>query len=129
MCAQCQARRLGPQPHTSPGPPADYWCAEPSGPSPSPDAPAILLVHGFGAFGDQWRGNVAALAASGYRVYAPTLPGFGRSEKAPVAYSQDGWRDFLRWVRGAGLVLVLPKSRVCAATCLMSCKGPWPLAA
>ncbi|GAX72694.1 hypothetical protein CEUSTIGMA_g150.t1 [Chlamydomonas eustigma] len=58
--------------------------------------PALLLVHGFGAFGDQWRGNMAALAKAGYRVFAPTLPGFGRSEKAAVPYSQDLWRDFLR---------------------------------
>jgi hypothetical protein len=78
--------------------PADYFMAEPEG-GASAGAPAILLVHGFGAFGDQWRFNLAPLAAAGYRVFAPTLPGFGRSEKAPVAYSQDSWRDFLRWAR------------------------------
>lgn len=58
--------------------------------------PAILLVHGFGAFGSQWRGNLAALAGAGYRVFAPTIPGFGRSEKGALPYSQDLWRDFLR---------------------------------
>ncbi len=68
--------------------------AEPS--NPLPGAPAVLLVHGFGAFGDQWRGNMAALAGAGYRVFAPTFPGFGRSQKAAVPYSQDLWRDFLR---------------------------------
>jgi pimeloyl-ACP methyl ester carboxylesterase len=65
---------------------------------PRPGAPALLLVHGFGAFGDQWRGNMAALAAAGYSVYAPTLPGFGRSEKAALTYSQECWRDYIRWV-------------------------------
>ena len=30
------------------------------------------------------------------RVFAPTIPGFGRSEKAAMPYSQDLWRDFLR---------------------------------
>lgn len=30
------------------------------------------------------------------QVYAPTFPGYGRSEKPAVAYSQDLWRDFLR---------------------------------
>ena len=80
---------------------ADYCEAlPPSGPV-SPAAgplprPAILLVHGFGAFGDQWRDNLGPLAEAGHRVYAPTLPGFGRSEKAALAYSQDSWRDFLR---------------------------------
>jgi hypothetical protein len=70
----------------------DYCFAEPAdGAAAGPDAPAIVLCHGFGAFGDQWRGNLGALAAAGYRVYAPTLPGFGRSEKAPIGYSQEAW--------------------------------------
>ncbi|KAG2443194.1 hypothetical protein HYH02_009271 [Chlamydomonas schloesseri] len=72
----------------------DYCVAEPA--SPLPGAPAVLLVHGFGAFGDQWRGNMGQLAAAGFRVFAPTFPGFGRSQKAAVPYSQDLWRDFLR---------------------------------
>jgi pimeloyl-ACP methyl ester carboxylesterase len=50
-----------------------------------------VLVHGFGAFGDQWRFNLAPLAEAGYTVYAPTLPGFGRSEKAALQYSQNAW--------------------------------------
>ncbi|CAK0783042.1 hypothetical protein CVIRNUC_006237 [Coccomyxa viridis] len=61
-----------------------------------PGAPAILLVHGFGAFGEQWRGQLSALAKAGYQVYAPTIPGFGRSEKPALAYSQTLWLDFLR---------------------------------
>ena len=39
------------------------------------EAPAVLLVHGFGAFGEHWRRNVQELADSGYRVFAPTYPG------------------------------------------------------
>ena len=39
---------------------------------------------------------MAALAAAGYEVYAPTLPGFGRTEKAPLRYSQTMWTDFIR---------------------------------
>lgn len=35
------------------------------------DAPAVLLVHGFGAFGEQWRGQVQALTRAGYQV--PTV--------------------------------------------------------
>lgn len=76
--------------------PTDYCAAEPA--IAIPDAPIVVLVHGFGAFGDQWRGNMAALAAAGYRVFAPTIPGFGRSEKTATTYSQDTWRDFLRFV-------------------------------
>ena len=31
-------------------------------------APAVLLVHGFGAFGEQWRGQLSALARAGYQA-------------------------------------------------------------
>ena len=51
----------------------DYLEAHPK--SPIKGASPIVLVHGFGAFSEHWRGNVAALAAKGYHVYAPTLPG------------------------------------------------------
>lgn len=54
---------------------ADYCMAEPLPGTERPGAPAVLLVHGFGAFGDQWRDNVEALAQAGFRVFAPTLPG------------------------------------------------------
>ncbi|KAK9810106.1 hypothetical protein WJX72_004967 [[Myrmecia] bisecta] len=76
----------------------DYYTAEPDlqNQRDRADVPAFLLVHGFGAFGEQWRGQIRALAAQGYRVYAPTIPGYGRSEKPALAYSQDLWRDFLR---------------------------------
>lgn len=60
------------------------------------DAPAVLLVHGFGAFGEQWRGQIRALTRAGYKVFAPTFPGYGRSEKPAVSYSAELWRDFLR---------------------------------
>ena len=63
--------------------------------TPKPGAPALLLVHGFGAFGEQWRGVTAAATAAGYSVYAPTLPGYGRSEKPPLAYGQDAWSSFV----------------------------------
>lgn len=45
----------------------DYFTAVPET-IPDPDAPAILLVHGFGAFGEQWRGQIEALAAEGHLV-------------------------------------------------------------
>jgi pimeloyl-ACP methyl ester carboxylesterase len=36
----------------------------------------VVLLHGLGDSADDWRGLMARLATS-YRVYAPTLPGFG----------------------------------------------------
>eukprot|EP00873_Tetraselmis_striata_P041449 jgi/Tetstr1/461713/TSEL_000607.t1 len=80
-----------------------------------PSLPPILLVHGFGAFGEHWRGNINALASAGFRVLAPTYPGYGRSEKTMTTYGQGIWTDFLRDfvldivkepVTVAGLVLV-----------------------
>ena len=49
--------------------------------SGSPDAPPVLLVHGWGASIYMWRDWFAPLAASGYRVVALDLPGHGLSDK------------------------------------------------
>lgn len=40
------------------------------------DAPAVLLLHGFGASSHMFRNLIPELA-TGYRVVAPDLPGFG----------------------------------------------------
>ena len=41
----------------------------------------LLLVHGLGARGEDWRAMIRTLAASGFHVYAPDLPGYGRSSR------------------------------------------------
>jgi len=41
----------------------------------------VVLLHGWPDTGDLWRHQVPALTASGYRVVAPDLRGFGRSSK------------------------------------------------
>ena len=43
-------------------------------------APAVVLIHGFGACKEHWRHNLPTLAAE-YRVYAIDLIGFGASSK------------------------------------------------
>jgi haloalkane dehalogenase len=66
-------------------------------------APAILLLHGFGAALGHWRGNYAALSAH-HQVYALDLLGFGNSEKPPTFYGTsvwveqifDFWRTFIQ---------------------------------
>ena len=40
---------------------------------PQSEAPAFLLVHGFGAFGEQWRGQIKALTAAGYQVCVQSI--------------------------------------------------------
>ncbi len=45
----------------------------------SPDAPAVLLLHGFGTSSYMFRELIPALAGE-YRLIAPDLPGFGQTE-------------------------------------------------
>jgi len=67
--------------------------------------PPVVLIHGLGASAEIWSGNLAALS-SRFRVYAPDLPGFGRTEKpgwmdySPAAYSRF-IREFMT-ARGIG---------------------------
>lgn len=49
----------------------------------------VILIHGFPEFWYMWRHHIAALAEEGYRVAAPDMRGYNRSEKPPgrAAYS------------------------------------------
>jgi pimeloyl-ACP methyl ester carboxylesterase len=52
------------------------------------DGPVVVLVHGLGSRGDDWRELAPHLSKAGFRVYMPDLPGYGRSEKpADFSYS------------------------------------------
>lgn len=44
------------------------------------EGPPLVLVHGLGCSADYWVKNGPWLAAAGYRVLAPDLPGFGQTE-------------------------------------------------
>ncbi|MGE0410203.1 MAG: alpha/beta fold hydrolase [Amphiplicatus sp.] len=44
------------------------------------DAPAAILLHGFPDTADLWRGVTPDLVAGGFRVIAPDLRGFGRTD-------------------------------------------------
>ncbi len=45
------------------------------------DGPLVLLLHGFPEFWYGWRHQIPALAAAGYRVWAPDQRGYNRSDK------------------------------------------------
>jgi haloacetate dehalogenase len=47
--------------------------------------PAVVLLHGWPQTLAAWHRVAPALAASGYRVVVPDLPGYGRSEPGPDA--------------------------------------------
>jgi len=48
----------------------------------------VLLVHGAGGDGWQWRGVLAELAKAGYAAHALSLSGHGCSEPAPPSFAQ-----------------------------------------
>ena len=52
----------------------------------SPNMPAALLIHGLGDEADTWRHVFEPLSAK-YHVVALDLPGFGRSDPSPNAYT------------------------------------------
>jgi epoxide hydrolase 4 len=47
------------------------------------EGPAVLCCHGFPAYWADWQEQMLALAAAGFRVIAPDLPGYAESDKLP----------------------------------------------
>jgi pimeloyl-ACP methyl ester carboxylesterase len=47
----------------------------------------LVLVHGLGGKAENWAAMMPSLSRHGYRVYAPDLLGFGRSDRPDVNYS------------------------------------------
>ena len=45
------------------------------------DAPLVVLLHGFPEFWYSWRHQIPVLADAGFRVVAPDMRGYNRSEK------------------------------------------------
>lgn len=45
------------------------------------EGPLVLLIHGFPELGWSWRNQIDALAAAGYRVVAPDMRGYGKTDK------------------------------------------------
>lgn len=66
--------------------------------------PTVVLVHGLGVSADYWTRVGPRLAAAGFHVLAPDLPGFGRSTDSTSAESIDGQAGALdRWATTIGL--------------------------
>src|SRR5215204_5072385 len=71
-------------------------------PAPSQSLP-LVLVHGIGV-ASRFMVPVAELLAPYHRVYAPDLPGFGKSEKPSHALNLVELTDALAgWTRATGL--------------------------
>lgn len=56
--------------------------------------PAVLLVHGLGAFIESWAWTIAGLRDR-YTVVAFDFPGFGFSDPVPTAFAPEGAAAFL----------------------------------
>jgi 2-hydroxy-6-oxonona-2,4-dienedioate hydrolase len=65
--------------------------------------PNLVLVHGLGLSADFWARNGPPLAAAGFRVLAPDLPGFGRTEGPPQLSVEEQARWVARWADAVGL--------------------------
>lgn len=62
------------------------------------DGPPVLLLHGEPTWSYLWRHMIPLLTAQGFRVLAPDLIGFGRSDKVlgQASYSYAGQVDWIR---------------------------------
>lgn len=59
------------------------------------DGPALLLVHGLSSYGSYWARVAEPLAASGYRVLAVDLPGYGASARPDAPCSPPWYAEVL----------------------------------
>ena len=69
-------------------------------------APAVLLLHGEPSWSFLYRKMIPALVEAGYRVLAPDLIGFGRSDK-PAQRTDYTYQRHVDWVRSFLLQLNL----------------------
>ncbi|KUO53962.1 MAG: haloalkane dehalogenase [Sphingomonadales bacterium BRH_c3] len=74
------------------------------------DGPVVLMMHGEPSWCFLYRKMIPPVVAAGYRVLAPDLIGFGKSDKptAKSAYSYAGHVAWIReWLEAVGVTNVL----------------------
>lgn len=62
------------------------------------DAPIVLMLHGNPTWSFLYRHMIGPVAAAGWRVIAPDMIGFGRSDK-PARRADYGFDRFVAWMR------------------------------
>jgi len=67
------------------------------------EGPPLVLVHGLGLSADFWQRNGPPLAAMGFRVLAPDLPGFGRTDGPNALPVEAQARWTAAWADAIGL--------------------------
>jgi pimeloyl-ACP methyl ester carboxylesterase len=75
----------------------------------APDAPVVLLLHGFPELAYSWRHQLPALAAAGFHAIVPDLRGYGRTTGWPHGYdvptSPYRWFSLVRDVLALAMAL------------------------
>lgn len=96
------------------------------------EGPPLVLVHGLGCSTDYWVRNGAWIAAAGYRVLAPDLPGFGRTDgpRAGLSIVQQAYAVsvFAEAMR-LGPAAYLGHSLSCQTVLELACTEPGRVAA
>ncbi len=80
------------------------------------NAPVVLCMHGEPTWSYLYRHMIPLFLQQGYRVIAPDLPGFGRSDKPSLAsdYSYNGLVDWMvQWFDGLALPAACDLTLVC----------------
>src|SRR3954468_24629238 len=62
------------------------------------EGPVVLLLHGEPSWSFLWRKCIPVFVQNGFRVVAPDLIGFGRSDK-PAAVEDYAYARHVEWVR------------------------------
>lgn len=55
----------------------------------------FLILHGWGSSSERWQKVAELVAKRGYLVLIPDLPGFGKSQQPPSAWSLDNYVEWL----------------------------------
>jgi pimeloyl-ACP methyl ester carboxylesterase len=76
------------------------------------DGPVVILLHGFPEFWYGWRRQIPALAAAGFRVWAPDQRGYNLSDKPQ---GRAAYRVDLIAQDTIGLIEATGRSQVCLA--------------
>jgi len=55
----------------------------------------FLILHGWGSKSDKWKEVISQIADNGFKVIAPDLPGFGKSDQPQKAWGVEEYADFV----------------------------------
>jgi len=58
--------------------------------------PTILILHGWGSNSEKWQKVGELLTEKKFKVIIPDLPGFGKTQELPDAWSLENYSDFVK---------------------------------